>query len=51
MHAARARGHSHLALVGRDNVNSWSGNHHTHLVTKTRLPGALLCGCPSPRAR
>jgi hypothetical protein len=35
---------------GRDNVNSWSGNHHTHLVTKTWLPDALLRGCPSPRA-
>ena len=38
---ARARGSS-----GRDNVNSWSGNHHTHLVTKTWLPDALLRGRP-----
>ena len=37
--------------MGWDNVISWSGNHHTHLVTKTWLPDALLRGCPSPRAR
>jgi hypothetical protein len=36
--------------AGRDNVNSWSGNHHTHLVTKTWLPDALLRGRPSSRA-
>jgi hypothetical protein len=37
--------------MGRDNVISRSGNHHTYLVTKTWLPDALLRGCPSPRAR
>eukprot|EP01046_Picozoa_sp_COSAG06_P054114 COSAG06_NODE_9541_length_1875_cov_1.640203_1_plen_55_part_10 len=36
---------------GWDNVISWSGNHHTLLVTKTWLPDALLRGCPSTRAR
>ena len=37
--------------MGWDNVNSWSGKHRTHLVTKTWLPDALLRSCPSPRAR
>jgi hypothetical protein len=44
----RARGAAYVQ--GRDNVNSWSGNHHTHLVTKTWLPDALLRGRPSSRA-
>jgi hypothetical protein len=30
------------SAMGWDNVISWSGNHHTHLVTKTWLPDALL---------
>jgi hypothetical protein len=46
--SARAKGRE---CRGWDNVISWSGNHHTHLVTKTWLPDALLRGCPSPRAR
>ena len=37
--------------LGHHNVNSGSGKHHTHLVTKTWLPDALLRSCPSPRAR
>ena len=48
--AIEALQHSAAAL-GSDNVISWSGNHRTHLVTKTWLPDALLRGCPSPRAR
>ena len=35
---------------GWGNVISGSGNHHTHLVTKTWLPDALLRGRPSSRA-
>ena len=41
----------HEHAQGWDNVNPWSGKHHTHLVTKTWLPDALLRSCPSPRAR
>ena len=37
--------------LGHHNVDSGSGKHHTHLVTKTWLPDALLRGHPSPRAR
>jgi hypothetical protein len=47
--ARASRAAARAPCKGWDNVNPWSGKHHTR--HKTWLPDALLRSCPSPRAR